>query len=111
VYRISDRGKTLLNDNPPGLTTKTLQAWLQNTGYAPGTRPMPAKDPEKALTPEEQIEHSYSEIRDALKHDVLEAVKKVSPKAFERVVVDLLVAMGYGGDEDARTGGRHIPAQ
>jgi restriction system protein len=42
------------------------------------------------------------DLRDTLAHDLLEAVKKISPKAFERVVVELLVAMGYGGAlEDA----------
>lgn len=57
---------------------------------------MAAKEPEKALTPDEQIERSYLDLRDALAHDVLEAVKKISPKAFERVVVEMLRAMGYG---------------
>lgn len=41
-------------------------------------------------------------MRDALANDLLEAVKKASPVFFEELVVDLLVAMGYGGSiEDA----------
>jgi restriction system protein len=102
VYRITDRGKALLNGNPSEITTKTLLVWFHKGGPSPGIGPLPTKEPEKALTPDEQIERSYLDLRDALAHDVLEATKKISPKAFERVVVDLLVAMGYGGDaEDA----------
>lgn len=37
------------------------------------------------------------DLRDELAHNVLDAMKKISPKAFERVVVEVLVAMGYGG--------------
>ena len=36
-------------------------------------------------------------LRDSLATDVLEAVKKTSPSFFEEVVIELLVAMGYGG--------------
>jgi restriction endonuclease Mrr len=53
-------------------------------------------------TPEESLENSYQVLRDALSHDVLEAIKNGTPAAFEQIVVDLLVAMGYGGSvEDA----------
>lgn len=102
VYHITDRGKSLLNESPPEITMKTLLVSFHKGGPPPGTDSILGKEPEKALTPDEQIERSYSDLRDALAHDVLEAVKKISPKAFERVVVEVLVAMGYGGAlEDA----------
>ena len=48
-------------------------------------------------TPEEVLESSYQELRNALADELLEQVKKCSPHFFERLVVELLVAMGYGG--------------
>ena len=48
-------------------------------------------------TPEEMIEQGYRLIQEDLKSNVLEAVKSSSSIFFERLVVDLLVTMGYGG--------------
>jgi restriction system protein len=53
-------------------------------------------------TPDERIESAYSELREALASDILDVVKKCKPEFFEKLVVELLVAMGYGGSiEDA----------
>ncbi len=53
-------------------------------------------------TPEESLENSYQILRETLAHDLLEAIKDGTPAAFEQIVVDLLVSMGYGGSvEDA----------
>ena len=53
-------------------------------------------------TPEEQFESGYQSFRDSLAAELLERVRTVSPKFFERLVVDVLVRMGYGGSrEDA----------
>ncbi len=49
------------------------------------------------MTPEEHIEYGYKQIRQKLYIEILERIKKCSPDFFERVVVDLIVAMGYGG--------------
>lgn len=50
-----------------------------------------------ALSPEEALESSYRTLRDQLAEDLLLALKSVTPKFFEHIVIDLLVAMGYGG--------------
>jgi len=50
-------------------------------------------------TPEELIDRGYHRLNSALASDVLERVKSCSPVFFERLVVDLLVKMGYGGPE------------
>ena len=53
-------------------------------------------------TPEEQIDAAFSLLTTALKADLLARVLEQSPSFFERLIVDLLVAMGYGGShEDA----------
>jgi restriction system protein len=48
-------------------------------------------------TPEELIQSGYEQIQKALASDLLERVKVSSPPFFERLVVELLVKMGYGG--------------
>lgn len=48
-------------------------------------------------TPEEMIELAYRNIKQNLARELLQQVKSVSPSFFERIVVDLLVKMGYGG--------------
>ena len=57
---------------------------------------------ETAATPDDLILQAYEEFRDALAEELLQQVKEMSDRFFERLVVDLLVAMGYGGSvEDA----------
>ncbi len=48
-------------------------------------------------TPEELLEDGYQKIRQELAQDLLNRVKTCSPRFFERLVVELLVKMGYGG--------------
>lgn len=53
-------------------------------------------------TPEEQIDSAQSVLTTALKAELLQRVLEQSPAFFERLIVDLLVTMGYGGShEDA----------
>lgn len=49
-----------------------------------------------ANTPSEAIEDAVNEINSSLASEILELVKKQSPRFFEQLVVDLLVKMGYG---------------
>lgn len=48
-------------------------------------------------TPEEALEENYQNIRKALADELLTKVKSCTPQFFEKLVVELLVAMGYGG--------------
>ena len=48
-------------------------------------------------TPEETIQTTTELLKSNLKNDLLQIIKDKSPLFFERLVVDLLVAMGYGG--------------
>lgn len=53
---------------------------------------------ESTLTPEDALASAYKKLRSALESEVLSSVKEASPSFFERLVVDLLVNMGYGGN-------------
>lgn len=57
-----------------------------------GTRIVEAKE-----SPEEQIESAYSQLRRALASDLLARIQAAAPDFFERLVVELLLKMGYGG--------------
>jgi len=48
-------------------------------------------------TPSEALEAAYENLRDELVDELLNKLKKTSPSYFERVIVELLVKMGYGG--------------
>lgn len=53
-------------------------------------------------TPDETLREAYNTINRAMASDILELTRKVTPAFFERLLIDLLVAMGYGGSsEDA----------
>jgi len=54
----------------------------------------------RTATPEEAIDDSYKVLQSALKKEILDLVKKMDPYLFEQLVVDLLVAMGYGGSRE-----------
>jgi len=49
-------------------------------------------------TPEDALATAYNKLRTALESEILYSVKEASPSFFERIVIDLLVEMGYGGN-------------
>jgi restriction system protein len=51
----------------------------------------------EGVTPSEALEKAYENLRDTLAEELLEKLKKSSPSFFERIVIELLVKMGYGG--------------
>jgi len=106
VVKITERGRELLALNLPRLTIQNLSKYPEFVAYYKGTQDGDDEEqgmkPEKTQTPEEQLAGAYKVLRDSLANDVLETVKKASPTFFEELVIDLLVAMGYGGSvEDA----------
>lgn len=50
-----------------------------------------------SATPDEQLEQLHFELQKQLAHELLDRIKKCPPAFFERLVIQLLVAMGYGG--------------
>ena len=60
-------------------------------------RTVDATEPLTGATPQEQLEVGYRTIRQKVESEVLQAVLAASPEFFEKLVVELLVAMGYGG--------------
>ena len=107
IARITEEGKRVLAENDiDRIDSKWLERYpsyleFRNRQRKPGPADIvPEVDP--ARTPEETVETSFETMQDALADEVLDQVKNCSPQFFERLVVELLVAMGYGGSiEDA----------
>ncbi|AVQ88289.1 restriction endonuclease [Plesiomonas shigelloides] len=83
------------------------QASYENTANEQQAVVLPAGTSvsELASTPQEQIEQALTAINHSLADDLLTEILGLSPRFFERLVVDLMVAMGYGGSQQdaART--------
>ncbi len=97
-FRITQRGQTVLQGNPEIIDNDFLSQFpdfLQFKTTRKTTTKPDNNEPEG--TPEEILESSYQNLRAKLVQELLERVKSCSPRFFENLVVDLLVAMGYGG--------------
>ncbi len=95
--KITGSGFKLLAEKPREINNKTLKKYpgfQQFIKVDPGDPPTPKP---KVQTPEELIEEGYQTIRDSLAAEILTEVKTASPQFFEKLVVELLVKMGYGG--------------
>lgn len=64
----------------------------------PGNNNQPDPTNEKQ-TPQDALDEAFNTITNTLKEEVLDTVLRQSPELFEKLVVDLLVAMGYGGSK------------
>lgn len=101
-FRITNRGLEVLKSNPSRIDVKLLTQFPEFIEFRTVSRKASAEEEptlqeEEVETPEELLEASYQRLRRSLADDLLEQVKKSPPKFFERLVVDLLIAMGYGG--------------
>jgi restriction system protein len=121
TYQLTERGRELLVSPPAGIDIAFLERYpdFQEFRARKGTRsrvyleerpPVATvvRELDVILTPDEQVRAGAALINVNLAAQLLERVKKASPAFFEQLVVDLLVAMGYGGShEDAarRVGG------
>ncbi len=113
VFNISTRGKELLAKNLQRIDNVTLEQYQEYLDFklrrgeprdtlksesldvkAPVVR---IADTLTDSTPEEQFSQAYQRLRSNLEAELLEQVKASTPAFFERLVIDLLVSMGYGG--------------
>jgi len=93
---ISDRGLELLSQNPKMITAKMLKPFFESQGTEKDIDDE-TQETTAERTPDELIAEGYQSIRDNLADEILVEVKSSTPQFFERMVVDLLVKMGYGG--------------
>jgi restriction system protein len=99
--KITERGKQVLSQNPKHINIKFLEQFpefLEFRQRRMNKKEEKPKDEALSLeTPDEILEYAYQKIRDELAKEILNEIKNCSPSFFEKLVVDLLVKMGYGG--------------
>lgn len=101
-FRITDKGTEVLAQLPAEINIKFLQQFPEFNEFRK------KKDDgeegqdqviqeETSQTPQELLEYGYQKIKRDLAQELIESVKKASPRFFEQLVVELLLKMGYGG--------------
>ena len=101
ILQITDRGLQVLKENPNRVDNRVLRRFpefleFQKAKDEPTAEAEPAAATER-LDPQENIEVGYQRIRKQLSAELLTRIKACSPSFFERLVVELLLKMGYGG--------------
>jgi restriction system protein len=101
-FRITERGESVLGSKPERIDVKYLEQFPEFVAFRelrharPDEVPVPMSTSSDA-TPEEALDAAYGRLRLDLEAELVEQVKGASPSFFERLVVELLVRMGYGG--------------
>jgi len=101
---ITDLGQEILKTNPDKIDAKFLRQFPSFLEFQNASRTESEETEEEFITkdtteqtPEETLDLAYRRIRKALAAELLNKVVELSPAFFERLVVELLVKMGYGG--------------
>jgi restriction system protein len=102
--RITQEGRDLLAKNPSKITIAMLKEypsfhefWSKSKNDSEAEPSSELADEERSCTPLEQLNASYNILHEATKDELLNRLKSSAPAFFEKAVVKLLVAMGYGG--------------
>ena len=117
LYTITEQGKSALQESPARIDLNFLLARSEKyrlfrgvndatqTGEQLGVaHVVPA--PEEKDTPEERIETAFTELNTALQSDLYERVLAMHDADFERLIIALMLGLGYGaGGLGKRTGG------
>ena len=106
VYRLTDEGERLIRKDPARIDMNVLREYPKYVAWRIVSTPQEeskskTKPTDSTDTPEEALEHAAQQVRRELEYDVLDRVRKAEPAFLEQVVIDLLIAMGYGGGDSA----------
>ncbi|MCL1997572.1 MAG: restriction endonuclease [Turicibacter sp.] len=103
-FRITAEGKKLLSENPQGITTKMLKKYDSYRNFVNVEHENTAADTpnnefldDTSKTPQEIMGILAEELNLQLAKDLLDEIHNNTPSFFERLVVDLILKMGYGG--------------
>lgn len=101
-FKITDRGLDLLKKGYECIDVKILNQYPEFVEFhtmkaAASTEINSEQETLQLETPEETLQKAYQNIRGDLAAEILEKIKGNSPQFFERLVVDIMVALGYGG--------------
>ena len=101
-FKIAERGLAVLKDNPERLDNSVLKEFPEFRDFKSRQRSKevqaPAESTESAESPVDQMASAFRRFQSEIEAELLSIIKQVNPTYFEQIVVDLLVAMGYGGN-------------
>ena len=111
-FKITERGRSVLSEDVKRIDAKFLRRYDEFYAFVGGGRTgaTPSPDLRDALapaveelvvsesTPDELLRATIKEVESALATELIARICAASPAFFERLVVDLLLKMGYGGD-------------
>ena len=128
-HEITQRGKEAIADKNVKIDRKYLMQYPEFYKYSKGNKkPQKTEQPEQEIrdneenideeiniqddwkTPNDEIDSAVEEINNDLEEKLLERTREIEPARFERIVVELLIAMGYGASGEAlgRSGDRGV---
>ncbi|SNU02088.1 restriction system protein [Ruaniaceae bacterium KH17] len=112
-YQITDAGRLVLSLFPDGARERDIKALgedpdspiriYQSTSRVKRNEEKDVPEPLASMTPIEQVQDGIERIHDEVAAELLERLQSHEPAFFERAVVELLLAMGYGGTNGAGT--------
>jgi restriction system protein len=106
THQITEQGLKFLKSNPTALRTKDLENFKAFKEFKESIDKKNQVDikvssnqdiDETVRTPEEALEYAYLKLKNDLSRDLLNIIKNCSPAFFEKLVIDILTKMGYGG--------------
>jgi restriction system protein len=117
LHVITPRGRQVLASDPQKIDNAFLAQfdaftdWIETSkvgasdshDLAPGQMPADAMPLDEKQTPEDAMEAASGLLNAALRDELLSILHQMSPQRFERVILDLLSAMGYGGGDLSRS--------
>jgi restriction system protein len=96
-FRVTPRGMELHKAGHKRIDIKILNQYPEFFEFHRGKKGEETEVEPTKETPEELLQKSYESIQSDLAGQIVQRITHNSPKFFERLVVDLMVAMGYGG--------------
>ncbi len=113
-FRITARGLELLSSHPERINNELLNRYAEFQAFRTRRKEQANELPDllahtvspTSATPDEELEHNYNVITSIWEQGLLDKVRQCSPTFFEKLIIDVMVRMGYGGDTiDA---GKHL---
>lgn len=113
-FVITDRGRAALSESSANIDNTFLEKYDEFKEFKTRTREIDSTElsaseaGESASTPDEALRAAHEKINIAISADLLDRVRESPPTFFEQLIVQLLLAMGYGGtsEEAGRALGR-----
>lgn len=106
--QLTEDGKRLLKNLSAHLDLKYVRSlpayeqWQDNSRAPVADEGLSSSDEVSEATPEDLVQIAFQRLEGELQADLLARVRQAHPSFLEQVIVDLLIAMGYGGGDAAR---------